>query len=130
MSFDNRIFNVNGFSPEMLLSTLDLVFYQHDGLCEAWSFSVEYGLILHSAATTDTNRFPCKMTASNCFAFVRAWLASQESKSVLLKGWDSNYEHDGSNRQGWRVYCGDWGHIGEHHSAICAITPAFIWYGK
>ena len=48
---DNRIFNVNGRTDEMLLNTLKLVFNQrHIGsaetTCCAWKFDPKYGLIL------------------------------------------------------------------------------------
>lgn len=134
MSFDNRIFNVNGETEEMLLAALKLVFQQEGDRATAkgWSFSEKDGLILHWWAEDNdgVTPFPGKLNAEQCLPFVLAWLKSDQATTVACEGWDANVEHDGHNGPGWRVFCSDWGHVGDHHSAICAIKPVFLWYGK
>ena len=136
---DNRIFNVNGDlkNSEMLLATLELVFCQfmsdRKSLCKAWAFDSDKGLILlwhHNINNKKENRFPSILTAKQCLPFIQAWLESEQAGTVNISDWDSNYEHDGSNSKGWRIYCENWGHVGEYNYSICAIKPAFMWHGK
>jgi hypothetical protein len=45
--------------------------------------------------------------------------------------WDGWCDHDGSNGDGWRIYTGEWGHVGEHgYRAPFAVRPIVAWYGK
>ena len=37
---------------------------------------------------------------------------------------------DGSTSKGWRVFVEDWGHVDNHHTAICCISPSYLWHGK
>ena len=127
---DNRIFNVNGSGDSMLLKTLQLVFEQCDSTCKAWTFSKNHGLILLWYKEQDVNTFPTPLNAEQCLPFVVAWLNDDEAKTVKLTGWDEHADHDGSNGVGWRVYCEDWGHVDNISSAICAIKPVVLWYGK
>jgi hypothetical protein len=130
---DNRIFNVNGKGSQMLLHTLELVFEQTNLKCVGWIFSKTHGLIL-TWHLDDKNIIPLPttkgLTASEVLPVVLSWLESDMAKTIKLEHWDSNYQHDGSNSKGWRVYCEDWGHVADHSCAICAILPVFLWYGK
>lgn len=135
---DNRIFNVNGRTDEMLLDTLKLVFRQRqcgradkEPTCCAWKFDPKYGLIILWSDYGDTtvNRIP-DMTATQIFPMVQAWLASDEAIQTIREGWDRDLDHDGCNGPGWRVYCEDWGHVANYSAAICAIKPVWLWYGK
>lgn len=137
---DNRIFNVNGKSDEMLLLALQLAFLQEGEktLARAWSFCKDHGLILHwwyneTWADRDINsiiRFPGNLTAIECLPFISSWLKGEDAEKVATTGWDADSDHDGHNSLGWRVYCGDWGHVNGHSNAICAIKPAYMWHGK
>jgi hypothetical protein len=117
------------------LDVLKLVFKQRNtnrpGLCRGWKFDKKKGLVLFwwSENKEGVNVLP-DMTAEQVFPLVEAWLQSDEASTVELKSWDTDSEHDGSNGPGWRVYCEDWGHVGNESCSICAITPAFMWYGK
>lgn len=131
---DNRIFNVNGKGAEALRSTLQLVFNQEGEktTCKAWKFSQKHGLVLFWWAEEGNgrNKLPSELTAEECLPMVWAWLHGEEAKTVELTGWDKAVDHDGDNGEGWRVYCEDWGHVAGEHSAICAVKPVVLWYGK
>lgn len=128
---DNRIFNVNGSGRELLARTLALVFDQEGThtRCRAWEFSMEKGLILLWSDSTGTS-FPSPLTCDSVLPFVWEWLRSEEAAAVQKTDWDAVTDHDGSDGDGWRVYVEDWGHVGDHHAAICAIKPVVLWYGK
>lgn len=130
MSYDNRIFNVNGRGDEQLLAALNLAFSQEGSSAKAWKSSKRHGLILLWHNGTDGTPFPSAMTAEECLPFIKAWLKSEDAKGVEMIGWDANADHDGDNGMGWRVYCEDWGHVDNSSSAICAVKPAMLWYGK
>jgi hypothetical protein len=131
--WDNRIFNINGKGDEMLLDTLRLVFKQNGFGCSGWKFSIDHGLILtwHVDKECNINAFPEKLNADQCLPIVSSWLKGKEAKTVKhTLNWDMFTDHDGSNSEGWRVYCEDWGHVAGLHIAICAIKPVTLWYGK
>ena len=129
---DNRIFNVNGNEDKQLLDTLKLVFTQRGSTCKATLFDKEKGLILLWWCETGDkgNLLPTDLTAEEIFPIVKSWLKSKQASEVECKGWDANSQHDGSNSMGWRIYCEDWGHVGGISYAICAVKPAYMWYGK
>lgn len=130
---DNRIFNVNGSSEKMLQKTLDLVFAQEgdNTTCKAWKATKEHGLILlWSDSPKGCTPFPAPMSAIECAPIVSQWLKGDFAKSVDLSDFCEDMDHDGSNSDGWQVYCENWGHVGDEHQAICAIKPAFMWHGK
>jgi hypothetical protein len=133
MSFDNRQFNVNGQGEEMLGRALALAFEQSDvgvGMAKAWKRDDEHGLILLWSASHGT-AFPSPMDAQDVLPMVMAFLKEQkETPTVKCEGWDANADHDGSNSLGWRVHCGDWGHVGSCHYSICAVKPVYLWHGK
>lgn len=129
---DNRVFNVNGRGDSMLLDTLKLAFAQEGTktTCESWVFNKDKGLILCWHADEGHMKLPSPLTAEACLPMVLAWLTSSDIKQMSYEGWDRDEDHDGSNSMGWRVYCEDWGHVGDEHYAICAVRPAFLWHGK
>lgn len=157
---DNKVFNVNGKGSELLGKVLELAFMQEWGAkspatCTAWVEDKTKGLVLLSfiCGSEPANKLPSKMTAAQILPMVEAWLASDFAKEVECTGWDADYQHDGSNSLGWRVYVEDWGHINtgkvnsvkcskchqeqkerlgghSYHSAIVAIKPAYMWHGK
>lgn len=129
---DNRIFNVNGKGGPMLAEALALAFKQEsiNTRCEAWVFSQKHGLILLWHAEKGAHPMPAPMLAHECVPFVMSWLKSPQADTVEKTGWDADTQHDGSNSDGWRVYCEDWGHVAENHYAICAVKPVKLWHGK
>ena len=80
-----------------------------------WSTGVTVG-------DSDHVPLPAPMDADQAESFVTAWLDA------------ANYgpepDHDGDNGRGHRVYCEDWGHVGNDSRAFVAIEPAWLIYGK
>lgn len=116
----------------MLRDALRLVFAQkgENTTAKAWSFNKEKGFVLYWFAAEGTNALPTPLTADEITPIVEAWLHSSQAKETKLEGWDVDASHDGSNGKGWRVYVEKWGRVADSTYAICAITPAFMWYGK
>jgi hypothetical protein len=128
---DNRIFNVNGRGHTLLAKAIDLVMLQKGFNVESWSFSEKSGLILYwTKDQKDAHPFPSPLNAAQITPFIISWLTSEQAKKVECKGWDANADHDGDNKLGWRVFCGDWGYVEESWAAIFAVKPAYMWYGK
>lgn len=130
---DNRIFNVNGQGRDMLKKTLELAFLQQgdNTTCKGWRQTKDHGLILlWSDSREKANPLPAPMTADECVPMIEKWLETDFAKSVSLSRFCEDSDHDGSNSEGWQVYCEDWGHVDHDCYAICAIKPAFMWHGK
>ena len=136
---DNRVFNVNGKGQGLLEATLTLAFAQHSSQIKAkgYLFDPEFGLVLLwywpdklSENHPPVQKFMAPLPAEKVAPMIMEWLKSEEAGKVKLEGWDRNADHDGHNSQGWRVYCGDWGHVGRYRGAIVAVTPAYMWHGK
>ncbi len=133
--YDNRVFNINGQGKEMLSLVMQLAFHQA-GRREAlgWMDNREKGLIFYGHQPSNPGqweRLPVPFDCAACTELAWAYLSSELAwKAIQLEGWDRNLEHDGSNDRGWRVYCEDWGKVGESDDAIIAVTPAYLWYGK
>jgi hypothetical protein len=131
---DNKQFNVNGETKELLLETLKLAFKQHweGAKAAAYIIDKEKGFVLLWDRREDSVRLPADLLPEALIEMIWAWL---KSDNVLECSWDADADHDGSNEPGWRVYCEDWGHIklsgteaGRY--AIIAVKPAWMWYGK
>jgi len=133
---DNRIFNVNGRSKAQLLNTIQLALsqtsYNANPTIIGWVIDKSKGFILldYMSDYTKGTKFPVPVTAETVLPIVWDWLKSEEAEKIPMEGWDANADHDGDNELGFRVYCEDWGHIGEYRNAIVAIKPAYCWYGK
>lgn len=131
---DNKIFNVNGGSIEMLQKALELSFLQ-DGentVAKAWRFIPEKGFVLywHKNAVDAIQAFPCELSAEAVTPMVWEWLKGEQAKSMKFEHWDADADHDGSNSRGWRVYVEDWGYVANDTAVICAIRPVYLWHGK
>jgi hypothetical protein len=128
---DNRVFNVNGSGEEMLRDTLSLAMTQSgaSGGASGWEFMPDKGFVLYSYGQV-ANKFPTPLTAAQVAPMVHAWLESPEARGMKFEGWDADCKHDGDNVYGWRAYCENWGHVAGKWGVICAIRPAFLWYGK
>jgi hypothetical protein len=132
---DNRIFNVNGRldggGEKLLEQALELAFAiaGYKGVV-AWRVTRKSGLILDwTDGATGSAKLPAPMNAKQVMSIVLPWLQSEAAKETELDSWDMNADHDGDNGPGWRVYCGEWGHVEGWH-AIVAVKPVFMWYGK
>lgn len=132
MSFDNRIFNINGNEDEHLLAVLKLAFAQKGTTCKGTFFDVNKGLILLWWCDKGDKGcpLPVPLTAEECFPIIKSWLKGEQAASMKCEGWDADADHDGDNSMGWRVYCEDWGHVADISYALCAVRPAFMWHGK
>ena len=133
---DNRQFNVNGEGKEMLLRVFELACIQEGHTDQpakivAYRVSSTHGMILYWHEGGDRHVLPVPLTAEQFLPIVWAWLGDPEAnRKVVLKDWDRDLDHDGSNGPGWRVYCEDWGHVDGDSDAICAVKPVFLWFGK
>lgn len=146
---DNRAFNVNGplhrephmreGNIEMLADTLKLAMRQRgeNTTVVGWSVIPSIGLALYwtepSGLLVPFNKLlaPLGLGDTQPLAHMIAnWLDTDEAKSMPHEGWDADEDHDGDNGDGWRVFVGDWGHVGNRWEAICAVKHAFMWYGK
>lgn len=130
---DNKIFNVNGETKELLLSALTLLFEQggRNTNVKAWSISPEKGFILHQYTNEKATPFPISINAKTACDIVWEWLKSDEAKKIKINDpWDVDLDFDGHSKEGWRVYTEDWGHVDGQWSALAVITPCYLWYGK
>jgi hypothetical protein len=132
---DNRLLNINGETQEQLALALQIAFTQTSSKWMAMSSTVtqEYGLILswwYDKSKTDMIPFISPLTFELATPIVWAWLQSVKTEDFKLGAWEEDIDQDGFNGPGWRVYVGEWGHVGNVTSAICAIKPVFLWYGK
>lgn len=133
---DNRIFNINGKGESMLLRVLELACIQnggpeHPSKIKGWKVTDEDGMILYWHPENVTPLPGDGVTAKEFMPIVWSWLSNDKEKvKIKLTSWDRDADHDGHNGQGWRVYCGDWGHVGGSSYAICAVKPVYLWYGK
>jgi hypothetical protein len=137
MSFDNRIFNINGEEDLHLETAIKLAFQIESNHNEKGASAKGYivmpdkGLVFLWYLTPNAVAFAEPMYAEDAYIFAKQWLAGPNAKNIELnERWEGNCKHDGSNGLGWRVYVEDWGHIGTNHYAICAIKPCYVWYGK
>lgn len=139
----NPIFRVNGLGLDALTSTLQLACAIRDGSerrhletrVRAYVIDPENGFVLlwsDSQITEHKNagRFPVPLSPDEVAPMVLRWLESDEAWQTPLEEWCENFDHDGTNKKGWLVYTGDWGHVGPHIYALCAVKPAYIWFGK
>lgn len=133
MGFDNRIFNINGKTLEDLKLVTKLAF-SIDGpntKAKAWRFIPNKGLVfLWIDSQSKSNKFPVPLDSDEVASMAFKWLKSDDAKTVPCLDEDSDYDHDGSNSEGWRAYLENWGHVGDEHYAILCIKPAFLWHGK
>ena len=128
---DNRVFNINGHGKKMLEDVLRLAFHQEGAKeCVAWVFDKKAGLVLLWDHEDGSNLFPSPLSVESAVPLVIDWLSSKQAGQMSCEGWDANSDHDGSNKAGWRVYCGDWGHVETWRYSIIAIRPSYLWLGK
>ncbi|NIB43759.1 hypothetical protein HBA55_29420 [Pseudomaricurvus alkylphenolicus] len=127
---DNKVFNVNGSGEDQLLKTLELAFGGQT--CSGWQETEDHGMILcWTADSVGINPMPGDLTAEQCLPFITAWLESDFASKVKFGEMCGPYKSsDVDNGKGWQVYVEQWGHVGNQHYSICAVRPAYMWYGK
>lgn len=145
MSFDNRQFNVNGpldlNHPEAFKAAITLAFdlEGHKTRAHSWAKTTQYGLVFLWSKAREQQQFvdfpeavalPVAMDHEATAEMAVQYLLSDEAKRVELEKWEQNADHDGHNGPGWRVYLGEWGHVGPYTGVICAVKRIFVWYGK
>lgn len=79
-------------------------------------------VLLWSEDGAESQRFPIPLDAEGVFEMVWSWLGSANR--------GKEPDQDGSNAEGWRIYCDHWGHFEGSHYAIAGIVPAWAMYGK
>jgi hypothetical protein len=99
---------------------------------KGWVIHKKYGLIFLWATSDrkDANKFPVALSAKSAAKMAFEWLVSDEAKQIECVDEDADCDHDGSNSLGWRVFVGEWGHVGNETYSICAVKPAYLWHGK
>lgn len=134
---DNKLLNVNGKGEDLLAMALKFAFNQdgyRESTCSSWEQSKTHGLILYAYHSDSSDRpindFPSKLTADQCLPIIQSWLSGEFAETVELSPWCDDCDHDGHNGKGWQVYLEDWGHVDNQWGVICAVKPAFMWYGK
>lgn len=157
MSYDNKVFNINGENIEQLKLAVKLLFSTSGHQkTEAFKYIPGYGLIFYwhtdkSDKSKELNRLMKPMSAESTALYIWAWLqkspeasaeleklresddvdsSEDEEESIRLSSWDNDIDHDGSNYVGWRLYVDDWGHVNSSPYAIGCIKPVFLWCGK
>lgn len=127
---DNRVFDVNGRSKQMLGAALALAFQQEGERTTAKGYVLDpaRGMILLWHDHPPCVRFLDPLDAEAATEFVWDWLKTRPE--VACVGWDEDADHDGHNERGWRVFCEGWGHVAGNHYAIVAVKPAYLWMGK
>ena len=133
MHYDNRVLDINGEGTEALLLALKIAFLQEGFNCKGWSESKK-GIILHwSGDVKGVHKLPSDqkgLSPEDCIPIILNYLKSDEADKVELDGWFKDVDIDGSTSKGWRVFVEDWGHVDNHHTAICCISPSYLWHGK
>ncbi len=131
---DNREFNVAGRTKEQLRKTLKCLLldeYSEFQKVKSWGFDKEKGLVLYwSENINNSFKMMGDLSPEQLTETVWQWLQTDEAKTTTLSGSDINYDHDGHNEIGFRVYKDGWSEVEGHHYSICAITPRYCWYGK
>jgi hypothetical protein len=131
MSFDNRRFNINGKEREHFFTALELAFnIDRKKTANGWSFDPFKGMILHKYDRANINKFMGSPSIETIGNMVWDWLIEIDESSMPHDDWDMDEDHDGHNGKGWRIYLEDWGRVNGDSSAICAIKPVYLWYGK
>lgn len=134
---DNRVFNVNGKGVELLAKVLDLAMIQ-EGFksvkMTGFKKDPERGIILYwhnnQAEEKGVTPFLAPPTSGELARMIVASLSEEWTSRIPMEDWDANCDHDGSNELGWRVYCDDWGKVGDDDYAFLCVKPAYMWHGK
>jgi hypothetical protein len=138
---DNNIFRVNGeYKPDHIQLSLavESVMRQKGYIptnnmrVKGWSFDTTYGLILYwmESDHPDYNSFPTKLGPDEVTGIIINWLESEDADTVTLDPWCEDADHDGHNGKGFLLYVQEWGHVNQDSSAMFAVKPCYMWYGK
>ena len=128
---DDRVLSVNGQGQEMLEKALELALLQSGSSgFKAWCQDPSKGLVLHWAAGDGNFPFLSGSRPVNQIAEeILDWLKGDFAKSIL----EQDELHNDPNvdiEAAWHLYCEEWGHVGEHTYAVCAIRPVYVAVGQ
>ena len=134
MSYDNRIFNVNGQGLPMLQAAIQLAVDQEEGFANGkiygWA-KTEHGLTFLAFVNMHETQskaipFPVPIGAVEAAKMAFEWL-KEPHPEIKFEGEDSgDIDIDGSVDRGWRVSL----ESPELSKVICTVRPVFLWYGK
>lgn len=74
----------------------------------------------------DATPFPAPIKPKEAVAMVGVWMEGLKEGNRFPQEPD----HDGSNGEGYRIFCEQWGHVNDNHYAIVAVQPTWAMYGK
>jgi hypothetical protein len=98
-----------------------------------WHSDPVCGLLLYWTPSEgkDYNPFPSPLSPEGLIDLVWSFLQDKSTWEFAdFIGTEANTPHDGSNSQGWRVYCEDHGHVKERWQVVMAIKPVYLHHGK
>jgi hypothetical protein len=88
----------------------------------SFTFSREDGLILFSEKEAGANVFRSPVNSGDIAEMAREWLKTEDASNVSYEQW----EKEGVDRDGWKVYCGANHRVGNYSNVICAIRPTQV----
>lgn len=133
MSFENRQFTVNGEmdNSDMFWATIALIHNQAGHTSVGYRIDPEIGMVLYWHKESESVLpFPFGNSNEQVSEFVWLWLKSRPKLTSKPDRWEGYVLHDGHDEEGWKVYCEDWGHVGESPYAFAAVKPIICWYRK
>lgn len=148
---DNRHIDITSEGTEALAMALRLIWPNAPGgkashyKIGTYRQHTEYYQDTHDKVTSHSNRIVPDEKGTP--TFILYWGDERDSLPLpfphdlnaainLIQDWlkEVSYgrepDHDGDNREGWRVFNEAWGHVAGSSYAIAAIQPAWAMYGK
>lgn len=132
MSFNNRQFCVNGpmDNPKLFSAAMALVLEQS---CyrkiAGFRIDAKKGMVFYWTAFKGSSQFPFGNEIDQVAKFAWMWLESHPKLTGAPGKWEGHIDHDGSDDDGWKLYCEDWGHV-DAWEAFAAVKPIVCWYGR
>lgn len=121
-------FVVTGETKQLLIDTLDIGFcVTGHSTAVGWK-ATDSRMVLYWASDGSLTRphpFIVPMSGKDVAESVWAWLQTL-SRDVFPQ----EYDHDGGNNRGWKVYTEAWGQISGDTYAFLAIEPHWMVCGK
>lgn len=137
MSFDNRVFDVNGHSLNNLKEALMLAFKiarsihgNEERTTKAWKVVDKKGLVLYWHEVNESNSFISPLDSSAVVGQVWRWLQDNRPEDYNPESETNANLFDGSTIKGWRVYTEEHGVYGEKFYSLAVIKPIYLWIGK
>jgi len=99
-----------------------LLFRPTGGAVVGYSTEGRKKLVLYWRLSDKATELPYPMTLEQAAEFAIGWLEHAD--------YGQKPDHDGDNKKGWRLYCEDWGFVGDDYYAFAAVEPVWAMYGK